>query len=148
MVRLRYRAGPFDNFQNPEAINKQPDHEELDLFAITGFVSKLLTTLFQGCHFPDNMKFPDFLRPRLSPTVSRRPFRGLGACSPRKFSKLGPSTWLKMNFRQQNSLFCRKFSDFLGKFPDFQRYLSNSITFLGFPGQWQPCSSTARLSLL
>ena len=31
---------------------------------------------------------------------------GLGACSPGKFSKLGSSTWLKMNFRQQ-------------KFPDF-----------------------------
>ena len=51
-----------------------------------------------------------------------------------------------MNFRQQNSLtfpwlleFCRKFPDFLGKFPDFQRSLSNSLTFPGFPGQWQPC---------
>ena len=29
----------------------------------------------QGCHFPDNMKFPDFSRPRLSSTVSSRQFR-------------------------------------------------------------------------
>ena len=40
------------------------------------------------------MKFPDFSRPRLGSTVSLRP----------KFSKLGSSTWLKMNFRQQNPL--------------------------------------------
>ena len=48
----------------------------------------------QGCHFPDSMKFPAFSRPRLGSTVSPRP----------KFSKLGSSTWLKMNFRQQNLL--------------------------------------------
>ena len=48
----------------------------------------------QGCHFPDSMKFPYFSRPRLGSTVSPRP----------KFSKLGSSTWLKMNFRQQNPL--------------------------------------------
>ena len=34
---------------------------------------------------------------------------------------------------------CCKFPDFLGKFPDFQRSLSNSLTFPGFPGQRQPC---------
>ena len=28
----------------------------------------------QGCHFPDNMKFPDFSRLRSSSTVSPRPF--------------------------------------------------------------------------
>ena len=66
-------------------------------------------------------------------------FGGLGACSPWKFLKLGSSTWLKMNFRQQNSLtfpwrleFCLKFSDFLGKFPDFEKSRWNSLTFPGF----------------
>ena len=39
---------------------------------IQSFISYL-----QGCHFPDNMKFPDFSRPRLSSTVSSRPFRGV-----------------------------------------------------------------------
>ena len=75
----------------------------------------------QGCHFPDNMKFPDFSRPRLSSTVILRPFRG--------FSELGPSTWLKMNFRQQNSVtfpwlseICGKLPDLLGKLPYFSRF--------------------------
>ena len=27
------------------------------------------------------------------------------------------------------------------KFPDFQGSLSNSLTFPGFPGQWQPCKA-------
>ena len=58
----------------------------------------------KGCYFLDNMKFPDFSRPRLSSTVSPRPFRGSGDMLPRKSSKLGSSAWLKMNFRQQNSL--------------------------------------------
>ena len=91
---------------------------------------------------------PDFSRPRLSSTVSPR-------CSPRKFSKLGSSTWLKINFRQQNSPtfpwfleFCRKFPDFLGKFPDFQMSLSNSLTFPGLPGQWQPCSEYLTKNLI
>ena len=40
----------------------------------------------QGCHFPDNMKFPDFSRPRLSSTVSPRLFRGvLGHAPPENF---------------------------------------------------------------
>ena len=98
-----------------------------------------VVSLQQGCHFPDNMKFPDFSRPRLSSTVSPRPFRGLGVCSPRKFSKLGYSTQLKMNFRQQNSLTFPWLLEFCRKFPGFQRSLSNSPTFPGFPGQWQPC---------
>ena len=33
--------------------------------------------IIQGCHFPDNMKFPDFSRPRLSSNVIPRPFRGV-----------------------------------------------------------------------
>ena len=33
----------------------------------------------QGCHFPDNMKFPDFSRPRLGSIMSPRPFGGGGA---------------------------------------------------------------------
>ena len=46
-----------------------------------------------------------------------------------------------MGFRQQNSLkFCRKFPDFLVRFSDCQVSLSNSSTFPGFPGQWQPCN--------
>ena len=32
-------------------------------------------------------------------------------------------------------------SDFLGKFPDLQGSLSNSLIFPGFPGQWQPCKA-------
>ena len=35
--------------------------------------------------------------------------------------------------------FCRKFSDVLGKFTNFLGSLSNSLTFPGFPCQWQPC---------
>ena len=70
----------------------------------------------QGCHFPDSMKFPYFSRPRLGSTVSPRP----------KFSKLGSSIWLKINFRQQN--------------PDFWNFVTNSLTFQGFPGQSQPCT--------
>ena len=58
----------------------------------------------RGCHFPDTVKFPDFSRPRPSSTWVGDHLGGLGAWSPRKFLKLGSSTWLKMNFRQQNSL--------------------------------------------
>ena len=42
----------------------------------------------QGCHFPDNMKFPNFSRPRLSSTASPRPFRGVGGMLPQKTSKI------------------------------------------------------------
>ena len=38
----------------------------------------------------------------------------------------------------ENELLTTKFPDFLGKFPDLQGSLSNSLTFPGFPGQWQP----------
>ena len=41
----------------------------------------------QGCHFSDNMKFPDFSRPRLSSNVSLRPFRGSGGMLPQKIFK-------------------------------------------------------------
>ena len=37
--------------------------------------------------------------------------------------------------------FCRKLSEFLGKFPDILGSLSNSLTFPGVPCQWQPCKS-------
>ena len=48
--------------------------------------------------------------------------------SPRpKFSKLGSSTWLKINFRQQNPLTF----GILSQIP---------LTFQGFPGQSQPCT--------
>ena len=66
--------------------------------------------------------------------MSPRPFRGVW-----KFSKLGSSTWLKINFRQQNSLTFPWLLEICCKFPDFQRSLPNSLTFPGFPGQWQPC---------
>ena len=87
----------------------------------------------QGCHFPDNMKFIDFSRSSLSSTVIPRPFRGWGgACSPRKFSKLGPLTWLKMNFRQQHSLTFPWLSEVSFKFLDFSRFsrLSRSVVTL------------------
>ena len=32
----------------------------------------------QGCHFPDDMKFPVFSRPRLGSIMSPRPFGGGG----------------------------------------------------------------------
>ena len=38
----------------------------------------------------------------------------------------------------ENELLTTKFPDFLGKFPDLQGSLSNSLT---FPGQWQPCKA-------
>ena len=41
----------------------------------------------------------------------------------------------------ENELLTTKFPDFLGKFPDLQGSLSNSLTFPGFPGQWQPCKA-------
>ena len=104
-----------------------------------------MSSLFkQCCHFSDNIKktVPDFSRPGLSSTVSLRPFR--------KLSKLRSSTWLKMNFRQKNSLTFPDFWNsvtnsltFLGKFLDFQRFLSNSLTFPGFPGQQKPCLKTS-----
>ena len=43
-------------------------------------------------------------------------------------------------FMQQNSLTFRilwQISDFLGKLLVFQRSISNSLTFLDFPGQWK-----------
>ena len=87
----------------------------------------------QGCHFPDSMKFPDFSRPRLGCTLSLRP----------KFSKLGSSTWLKMNFRQQNPLTFGILSQIPWLFrqiPWLLEAISNSLTFQGFPGQSQPCT--------
>ena len=53
---------------------------------------------------------------------------GVGTCSPREFSKLGCSDWLKMNFTQQNSLtllvfFFNSLTFFLLlKFPDIFRF--------------------------
>ena len=72
----------------------------------------------QGCHFPDSMKFPYFFRPRLGSTVRPRP----------KFSKLGSSTWLKMNFRQQNPLTFPWLLEFCHKFPDFSRFSRSVAT--------------------
>ena len=96
----------------------------------------------QCCHLSDNIIFPDFSRPRLSSTVSLKPFR--------KVSKLRSSTWLIMNFKQNNSLTCPDFWNsvtnpliFLGKFLDFYRFLWNSLTFPGFPGQQKPCLKTS-----
>ena len=79
----------------------------------------------QGCHFPDSMKFPDFSRPRLGSTVSPRP----------KFSKLGSSTWLKMNFRQQSPLTFPWLLEFCHKFPDFSSF-SRSVATLHY---WAHC---------
>ena len=60
----------------------------------------------QGCHLPDNMKFPDFFRPRLSSTVSPRPFRGSGDMLPQKMFKI-------RNFNlAENEFQTTKFSDF------------------------------------
>ena len=87
----------------------------------TKCLNSLSTPLIQnqGCHFPDNMKFPDFSVPRLSSTVSPRPFRGLWGHAPQKISKLGYLTRLKINFRQQNSL----------TFPDVRNSVAHSLTF-------------------
>ena len=41
----------------------------------------------------------------------------------------------------ENDLLTTKFPDFLGKFFDLQGSLSNSLTFPGFPGQWEPCKA-------
>ena len=62
---------------------------------------------------------------------------GFGGMLTRKFSKLESSTWLKMNFRQQNSLTL----GILSQIPWLSGSLSNSLTFPGFPGQWQPCKA-------
>ena len=59
------------------------------------------THLKQGCHFQDNMKFPEISRPRLNSTVSPRPFRGSRGMLLQKSSKFGFSTELNINLRQQ-----------------------------------------------
>ena len=89
----------------------------------------------QGCHFPDNMKFPDFSKPRLSSTMIPRPSRGSGGMLPQKIFKI------RIFNLAENELLTTKFPDFLGKFPDLQGSLSNSLTFPSFPGQWQPCKA-------
>ena len=91
----------------------------------------------QGCHFPDNMKFPDFSRPRLSSTVISRPFRGSGGMLPQRTFKIRVFSLAENEFQTTKFRlleFCRKFPDFLGKFPDFEMSLSNSLSFPGFPG--------------
>ena len=46
------------------------------------------TVLAQGCHFPDNKKFPDVSRPRLNSTVSQIPFTGVWGMLPHQFFKI------------------------------------------------------------
>ena len=63
----------------------------------------------QDFQSPEWKKFPDFSRLQLNSYACPRLLKGggeggLGASSPRKFSQLGCSDWLKMNFTQQNSL--------------------------------------------
>ena len=77
--------------------------------------------------------FPNFFRLRLDSYVCLRLVRSLGACSRRKFSKLGCSDWLKINFTQQNSLTLLVFFNNPRLFPDFFSLHRNSLTFSGFP---------------
>ena len=58
------------------------------IFQLFPRLTYIMNKLYQGCHFPDNMKFPDFSRPRLSSTVSSRPFRGSGGMLPQKSFKI------------------------------------------------------------
>ena len=60
---------------------------------------------------------------------------------PRKILKLGSSAWLKMNFRQQNSLTFPLLLEFCRKFPDFQRCHSNFLTFPGFQVSGNPAKN-------
>ena len=100
------------------------DHPMIDL--------KYRSTYSQGCHFPDNMKFPDFSKPRLSSTVSPRPFRGVwGYAPPENFENLDLQLgwkWIS-DFRQQNS-------------PTFGILSQIPWLFQVFQGQWQPCIQT------
>ena len=70
----------------------------------------------QGCHFPDNMKFPDFSRPRLSSTVISRPFRGSGGMLPQRTFKIRVFSLAENEFQTT-------------KFPDFWNSVANSLTF-------------------
>ena len=84
----------------------------------------------QGCHFPDNMKFPDFSRPRLSSIVSPRPSRVVWGHAPQE------------NFQNEDlQLSWKWISDnkIPWFFPDFWNSVTDSPTFPGFTGQWQPC---------
>ena len=87
----------------------------------------------QGCHFPGDMKFLDFSRPRLSSTVIPRPFRGM---LPQKSFKIRTFNLAENEFQTT------KFPDFSWlfwqipwlsevsfKFPDFSRFsrLSRSV---------------------
>ena len=91
-------------------------------FLTIGYCSKTISYL-QGVHSPEGTKFLDF-----SLTFPGYDWilmcvedclGSLGACSPIKFSKLGRSDWLKMNFTQQNCL----------TFPWLSLFLKKSLTF-------------------
>ena len=75
----------------------------------------------QGCHFPDNMKFPDFSRQKLSSFMSPRPFRRFLGHALQNNSKLGFSTCIGWNEFKTT------------KFPKFSNSLINSLTFLVYP---------------
>ena len=60
----------------------------------------------QGCHFPDNMKFPDF----------SRPFRGVWGYVPQKIFRIRIFNLAENEFQTT-------------KFPDFWNSVANSLTF-------------------
>ena len=73
--------------------------------------------LIQGCHFPDNMKFPDFSRPRLGSSMNPRPVRGVWVL-PQKIFKIRIFNLAENEFQTT-------------KFPDFWNSVANSLTFRG-----------------
>ena len=86
------------------------------------FFSSSQWALTQGCHFPDNMKSPDFSRARLSSRMC-----------PRSFINLAENEFQTTKF--QLTHFCHKLPDCSGKLLYFQRSLSNSLSLPGFQGQ-------------
>ena len=86
-------------------------------FLCTWYFSNHSSSLLQGCHFPDNMKLPDFSTPRLSSTMSPRPFRGSGGMLPPKIFKIRIFRLAQNEFQTT-------------KFPDFSRFSRSVATLL------------------
>ena len=105
------------------------------LFILPILLTILLTDCRRGCHLADNMKFPDFSRPRLSSTVGPRPFTGVwGHASTEKFQNqfqtakiplLCPDFWNSVDVSWQIPWLL----EVSFKFPDFSR-LSRSLAIL------------------
>ena len=106
------------------------------------FFPSIAGVCVQGCHFPDNMKFPDFSRPGLSSTVSPRPFRGIWGHAPLENFKMRIFNLAENEFQTTN---IPDFWNSAANSLTFWRFLSNSLTFPGFSSQWQPCVSSLML---